>query len=199
MKEELGIPTDSPLDTRVSVVNVSDPFNKNEVTSATERAIDMIGGMNSFVSRGDVVLIKPNLVVPRTSYSGITTDLTVLKEVISEVKGEKGRPVIGESSSIGFDQDLTFFILGIRRLASKMGAAVVNFDKTKLEEFEVPNGIVLKKIRLPQILREADAIINIPKMKTHELTGITVGLRTSLAIYQETRNNWPIFSTSTKH
>jgi uncharacterized protein (DUF362 family)/Fe-S-cluster-containing hydrogenase component 2 len=150
------------------------------VASATAKAIDMVGGMNTVVDRGDVVLIKPNLVVPRTSYSGITTDLTVLKEVVKEVKSEKGRPVIGESSSIGYDQDLTFFILGIRHLAAKMGAKVVNFDKTKLADFEVPNGTILKKVRLPQILREAGAVINIPKMKTHELTGITVGLKNVL-------------------
>lgn len=167
-------------DNRVSVVNVSDPFDRNEVTRATKKAVDMVGGMNTVVGKGDLVLIKPNLVVPRTSYSGITTDLTILKEVINEVQAEKGRPIIGESSSIGYDQDLTFFILGIKRLASKTGARVVNFDKTRLAEFTVPNGVILKKIKLPQILREADAIINVPKMKTHELTGITVALKNVL-------------------
>jgi ferredoxin len=43
MKEELSIPTNSPLETKVSFVNISDPFNKNEVTGANTRVIDLVG------------------------------------------------------------------------------------------------------------------------------------------------------------
>ncbi|WXG44782.1 MAG: DUF362 domain-containing protein [Promethearchaeati archaeon SRVP18_Atabeyarchaeia-1] len=177
-------------DNRVSVVNVSDSFDKGEIALATRKAIDRVGGMSSIVHNGDLVLIKPNLVVPRTSYSGITTDLTILEEIVSEVITEKGKPIIGESSSIGYDQDLTFFILGVRRLASKIGARVVNFDKAPLTECKVPGGVIVKRVKLPQIVGEADAIINIPKMKTHELTTTTLSLKNVLGYLPRNKKQW---------
>jgi uncharacterized protein (DUF362 family)/Pyruvate/2-oxoacid:ferredoxin oxidoreductase delta subunit len=150
----------------------------------------MVGGMRSLVGRGDLVLIKPNLVVPRTSNSGITTDLTILEETVSQVIGEGGKPVIGESSSIGFDQDLTSFILGVRRLAGRLGVRLMNFDKAPLKKFTAPDNAIVRKIKLPQIIEDADLIINIPKMKTHELTGITVGLKNVLGFLPGKKKQW---------
>jgi uncharacterized protein (DUF362 family)/formate hydrogenlyase subunit 6/NADH:ubiquinone oxidoreductase subunit I len=150
----------------------------------------MIGGMSSFVGRGDTVLIKPNLVVPRTANTGITTDLTILEEVASQVIGEGAKPIIGESSSIGFDQDLTSFILGVRQLASRLGVRLVNFDKAPLTKFTAPDNAIVRNIKLPQIIADADLIINIPKLKTHELTGITVGLKNVLGFLPGKKKQW---------
>jgi len=190
LKGERTISADFYSDNRVSVVSVFDSHDKTQIKHATRKAIDAIGGMGSIVGRGDLVLVKPNLVVPRTSYSGITTDLTMLEEVVSEVSSAKGKAVIGESSSIGYDQDLTFFILRIRHLASRIGAKVVNFDKVPLKETTVPNGVMVKRIKLPEIVGDADLIVNMPKLKTHELTGVTVGLKNVLGFLPRKKKQW---------
>lgn len=54
---------------KVSIIKVSD-----SIESAVKRAINMTGGMESVVEKGDIIYLKPNFVAPRKASSGVTTD-----------------------------------------------------------------------------------------------------------------------------
>ena len=83
----------------VSIVRV----HQSRVTEAVRRAVGLVHGL-SVIKPGDTVLIKPNLVKPSLSGSGIITDARVTEAVVELVLEHGPRRVtIGEGSSVGYD------------------------------------------------------------------------------------------------
>ncbi len=150
----------------------------NQIARSVGRAIELIGGLEKIVKPDSRVLIKPNLGVALPAKTGITTDPRVVTAVIQLVRDAGVRKVmVGESTVVGFDADEVFDSLNVRGLFEKAGAEVVNLDRDAVIEVRVPHGDVLKKIKVCRTAYESDAIISLPKLKTHFQTGVTLGLK----------------------
>jgi len=147
---------------------------KNSVKSA----IELIGGMDKIVNKGDSVLIKPNFVAP---FSGAVTNFNIIEEVIEEVRKCGGEPIIGESAGFEFDTERTFDIIGATKFAQSIGVKLVNFDAEHIEKIKV-NQRFLKELTVPKIVLEADVLINIPKMKMHGITTVSFGMKNLMGI-----------------
>ena len=127
---------------------------------------------------GEKVLIKPNLVCPR---SEATTDIRVIEEVVKCLLDKGVDVVLGEGSGFEFDTDKVFKILGVEKLAKKYDVPLVNLRRAKTVEVEI-GGRVLNKISLPIHVIEAKAILNLPKLKTHRLTKITFAMKNLIGL-----------------
>jgi uncharacterized protein (DUF362 family)/ferredoxin len=92
------------------------------------------------------------------------------------VKDCGGHPVIAESSGYEFDTETTFRILSVYEFGEETGADVVNLDHAKFVNARLGGGAV-REVRIPEIVREADVIINVPKVKRHSLTNVTLGMK----------------------
>ncbi|MFO7667386.1 MAG: DUF362 domain-containing protein [Desulfobacterales bacterium] len=114
------------------------------------------------------ILVKPNLMSPVKPERAITTHPVVLEELCKILKAAGAEIIIGESSFYHTHQ--AFGVCDIAPL--KQYARLVNFDTepTRL----VPFGGKAGDIPLPEILFQVDYIINVAKMKTHGLTGVTL-------------------------
>jgi uncharacterized protein (DUF362 family) len=146
---------------------------------AVPEAIRLLGGIKKFANRGDVVLIKPNVSFPIPPEHG--PDATS-PEVISAVtrlfkEGGAGRVVVGEQSVWGCRTRDAFRITGIKEVVEKAGGEVCYFDEAPRLNVKVDQGRVFKELSLPKITREADLIVNLPKMKTSFISHITLGLK----------------------
>lgn len=130
------------------------------------------------------VLIKPNLVCPRPSETGATTDLRLIEEVVKILVSKNVQVTIGEGAGFEFDTDKVFDILGANRLAEKYGISIVNLRKAETEVTDI-GGKALKKIPLPKPVLEADAILNMPKFKSHMLTGMTFAMKNFFGVLPE--------------
>ena len=120
---------------------------------------------------GNKVLIKPNFVAP---FSHAVTSFELLKVIIDEVKQCGGNPIIGESSGFEFDTEATFKILKANEFAARNQVRLVNFDTCKFTNVRLQAGLI-KKIKIPELVKQADVLINVPKLKKHSLTGVTIG------------------------
>jgi uncharacterized protein (DUF362 family) len=80
--------------------------------------------------------------------------------------------VIAEGGLATYDTDATLEKTGITALARKYGAQVVNLDHA--ERVEVPWAYGM--LRLPALLQTHE-YINVPKLKTHVLTGVSLGCK----------------------
>ncbi len=121
------------------------------------------------------VLIKPNFVTAKTSAEGVTVNLEVvghLVEIINETCGAE--VVVGETALI--DTEEVFRSLGVYGLES-YGCRVVNFESDEWVEVAPPAPLLLKRFLTPRTAVDSDVVINVSKMKTHELTGVTLGLK----------------------
>lgn len=149
---------------KVSIIRCKD-YNSQNVHKAVNEAVGILGGIERFVKPGEKVLIKPNLLSARMPEDGVCTHPEVVRAMIKLVSQVTDNVSVGDSPG-GFDVidlDKLYEVTGIRDVCRQEGVRLVKFDSA-----ENTNGLPLARA-----VKEADIIINLPKMKTHDLTTLT--------------------------
>ncbi len=157
---------------KVSIVQCDDYSKSKEYVI---EAISLIGGLESIISRGERVLLKPNLLAARKPEDAVTTHPTIVASMCELVKEAGGIPVIGDGSGMthpGATAD-AFRISGVEEVAKKHDVELINFQTAGYVEIDVPKAMHFPKLHLSKAVMDADVIISLPKMKTHELTYYT--------------------------
>jgi len=164
--------------TRVAVAKSPEKPNEKEIDAAVRKAVELAGGLTDIIRRGDTVIIKPNLVVAKPPETGATTDPRVCKTMANMVKDLGAKPIIAESSFVGLDTEEAIQVAGYGNLR-KAGYEVIDLKKKGIETVKVPipKGKTLKEVTLPKIVVEANLIISVPKMKTHDQAEVTLALK----------------------
>ncbi|MGA1791283.1 MAG: DUF362 domain-containing protein [bacterium] len=139
-----------------------------ELLPVLETLLENIGGLESRISYGDKVLIKPNLVAPIPK---ATTDLMLIDFFITKIRDLGGIPIIGESSGFEFDTDATFSILGINQFAEERGVKLINFEREGYTKIYLNNG--LRSIEITSVVDDVKLIINLAVLKKHTITKVT--------------------------
>ncbi len=153
--------------------------------SAVREAVDLLGGMQTFVRRGDRVIIKPNIAYPYPPPA--TTDPRVV-EAVARLCLEAGAAEVGVGDSTSYTLKRTHGAgpwnnrevlrqTGMDRAAARIGARLRDFDREPWTKVTVAGGIVLKKVEIASAMLEADVVINVPAMKTHFETLVTLGIK----------------------
>lgn len=135
------------------------------------RILTKLGGLSKIVRPGNTVLIKPNFVAP---FFHAVTSFEILEALVQEIRQCGGRPIIGESSGFEFDTETTFNVLGAYEFACRNQVELVNFDNCDFTTVQLQHGLV-KEVKIPSMVQEADVLINVPKLKRHSLTKVTIG------------------------
>jgi len=145
-----------------------------DLKTKTAKALELIGGIEKVVGRGDKVLIKPNLVDGVSPETGETVHPEVVMTV-AELAQRAGaaKVTIGEAPTW---RDLTLYNL-YAKLAKEIGAEMVNFNEEPFDEVPVKNPVYFKTVRIARALIQCDVFINVPTLKTHHLAGITVAFK----------------------
>lgn len=157
---------------KVSLVKCTD-YRQESVEPAVKRSIDLVGGIDAFVKPGMKVLLKPNLLSARLPEEGVDTHPEVVRSVARLVKAAGGDVTIGDSpGGYGKNSDEVFERSGMKRIAEEDGFRVVKFTNSKyIDGFPIATPVL-----------ESDCIISIPKLKTHCITLITVGVKNSFGM-----------------
>jgi uncharacterized protein (DUF362 family) len=161
----------------VSIVKCRDA-QFEEVKEAVRKVTDLIGGLESIISPGDHVVIKPNFLCEVDYKTGGTTNPNVvfaIAEICREVGARK--ITVAEGAAIGEDTGKVFDTLGIREMARKHNCNLVDLLKDEFTYVVNPLGKNIKRIRLPRTFIESNVIINVPVMKTHDALAVTLGLK----------------------
>jgi uncharacterized protein (DUF362 family) len=128
--------------------------------------------------KGKNVLLKPNAARLAFPGEGVTTHPSVVAATIKHLK-ETGanRIVIGESCIFGVNAEEAFRVTGMKEISQKNRVELLDLDQGASMEIGIPGGRVIKKIKVPVLLKEFDFIISIPVMKTHMHTRVTLSLK----------------------
>lgn len=136
---------------------------------AVHRALEPIGGLQSLISRGDRVLLKPNQTLYLPHRSGSTTS-PLLVRVLARLCFEAGAREVWVGEAAGHGQ-ATRGVLKKTGLASSLhdtGASLIYLDEVAHRVFDFGEDAgPLRWMPAPEILERADVIINVPKAKTH--------------------------------
>ena len=158
---------------RVSIVRCSDYSNKSVLT-AVKGAIDLLGGMDAFIEPGDRVLLKPNLLSAKRPENAVTTHPSVVKAIIQLVRDAGGVPMVGDSPSIGSLLRVASKA-GISDVVREMNCRLVDFDDA-VEAKGTHQG-VFTSLEVPRAVMDSDLLINLPKLKTHGMTTMTLSVK----------------------
>lgn len=134
-----------------------------------------LGGIEWFVKNGDRVLIKPNICGGNPGRPGSYTSLEIVDELTKLVKAAGGTPIVVDADMIWTEFQPVAKEEGYIDWAKNSKTKLLNLSKTKLGFFNF--GGVLKKTVISKELLNADVIISVPTMKTHIMTGVTMGMK----------------------
>jgi len=156
----------------VSLASCPD-YDPDRVQAAVDRVVEPLGGMAALVQPGQRVLLKPNLLAPKPAASAVNTHPQVVAAVARRVLQAGARPVIGDSPGLGSARK-NAGRCGLLAEAKALGVPVLEFadsvavGKTRQEGFP---------LELAREVLEADAVINLPKLKTHSQLLMTLGVK----------------------
>jgi len=149
-------------------------------TKATRAAVDALGGMRRFISRGDVVVVKPNIGWDRTPEYAANTNPDVVAEIV-RLCFEAGAKKVKIFDNPVSDARRTYKQSGIADAASALGATVSFMDDRKFRDMAL-KGQVLKSWPLYTEVLEADKVINMPIAKNHGIAKLTLGMKNWMGV-----------------
>ncbi len=124
----------------------------------------------SGVHKQKKIFIKPNISHP-DFIPGVITDPILLYELVGLLRNNAEEVLVGESNGYNYSCKFAFEKTGLKKAVNRAGGVVVNLSEDKIVKIKFHNSPNKpKELCLPKIVVEADAIIDLPLMKTHEFT-----------------------------
>ena len=116
------------------------------------------------------IFVKPNMSHPEY-VPGVVTDPALIGELVSLLREEAEEVIVGESNGFNYPCRSAFEKTGIETAAKKAGGMVINLSEDKLVKVKIQSeSCPLKHLFLPKTVLEADAVVDLALMKTHEFT-----------------------------
>lgn len=148
-------------------------------------ALEKMGGMKLFISRGDVVVVKPNVGWDRRAAQAANTNPQVVGAVVRACIEAGAAKVIVTDHPVN-DPLRCFTRSGITEATQAAGGKVDVPGDTRFQMVNIPGKLGLWPVFEPFI--EATKVINVPIAKHHSLTSATVGMKNWYGILGGRRN-----------
>ncbi len=149
-------------------------YDRQKLGAALGELLGNLGGIRKFFSAGDRVLLKPNLLSASSPEKCVTTHPEVVRAVALLVLEAGGSPFMADSPGLdGFSG--VALKTGMAEVAKELSIPLEELtDSTPLPMAE---GSVFRRVEVARQALEADAIINLPKLKTHAQMTLTLGVK----------------------
>ncbi len=153
----------------------------------TRAAIDALGGMKKFISKGDVVVIKPNIGWDRLPEQAANTNPEVVATLVRMCL-EAGAGKVKVFDRPVNDPRRCYVQSGIHQAVTTAGAEMNYIDERRFRETKI-NGLVLKTWPLYEDILNADKIINVPIAKHHSLSKLTMSMKNWMGVMGGSRSH----------
>jgi uncharacterized protein (DUF362 family)/Pyruvate/2-oxoacid:ferredoxin oxidoreductase delta subunit len=144
-------------------------YQPDRVRDALEALLEPFGGITAYVKAGQQVLIKPNMLAGKHPDRAVTTHPEIVRQVILLVQQAGGIVSVGDSPGIGKAESVAHKC-GIMPVIEETGARFAPFVGS--HPVTLSNG-TFHHLEVARDALEADLIINLPKLKTHQMMGYT--------------------------
>ena len=149
-------------------------------------ALQAYGGMSRFVSRNDVVVVKPNIGWDRRPEFAANTNPELVAEVVKACfdAGAKKVKVFDYTCN---NPRRCYVNSGIEAAVKPLGADIFNVRSFKFKKVRLPEGELVKEWPIYQDYLEADKVINVPIAKHHSMARVTLGLKNLMGVMGDNR------------
>lgn len=157
----------------VSIAKCPD-YVPDRVRAALRQCLDPLGGMTAFVSSGNRVLLKPNLLMGKPPESGVCTHPVIVRAVAEEIMEAGGIPFLGDSPAV---ESLHGALRrsGIMAEVKALDIQMVSF-RTPVK-VPVPEEGVYRSVFVANEALGFDLIVNLPRFKTHGMMTLTLAVK----------------------
>jgi uncharacterized protein (DUF362 family)/ferredoxin len=158
---------------RVALVRC-ETYDPQVVYGALRRGVELLGGLDRFVQPGERILLKPNILAGEGPERAVTTHPVVLAACIRLLRS--GGATVSFGDSPGLEDALhAAKRSGLYAAGLQNGATFGQFSAGS--QMDNPGGDLVDSFPIAQAVHECDGIVNLPKMKAHQLTRITGAMK----------------------
>lgn len=160
-----------------------------EPAAMFDMGIQALGGMGAFITKGQKVLVKPNIGWDVAPEKGANTNPALVRRVIEHCLRAGAREVYV------FDNTCDNWVKcyknsGIEEAAKDAGAKMVpGNSESYYQEVTIPNGKKLTKTKVHELVLESDVFINVPILKHHSSARLTGALKNMMGVVWD-RGYW---------
>jgi len=166
------------MKTKVSLLHTEPSPSLESVCDHVRRCTELIGGLDSFLSRDSRVMVKPNVGTATSPQEARNTDPRVLEAVLLLLKEIQVKKIlIAESSIVGTDTVEAFKAMGIDDMSRRYKTELVDLKKEPSVTKRVPSPYAFPSIDVSSRIEKVDVIINLAKLKTLYSVPISMGLK----------------------
>jgi uncharacterized protein (DUF362 family) len=135
---------------------------KDDISEIVKEAV-----ANSGLHGKHKIFIKPNLSHPEY-LPGVVTSPELMRELVALLRDGNSEVIVGESNGFNYPCWTAFDKTGVESAVKAAGGSVINLSEDKVVEVKFQGNTPLKRLFLPKTILEADAVVDLPLMKTHE-------------------------------
>ena len=143
-----------------------------------KKSIELLGGLSSILpEKKEKILIKPNFGCYKNAMTGATTDLRVVSYLIELLQSNRYKNIlVGDGAMYGFEKFKILDRLGVPKLCAKYNVPLINLNQDESVAKKLSTG---RSFQLAKTALECK-IINIARLKTHNLTKVSLGIKNML-------------------
>lgn len=167
---------------KVSVAECRE-YDYNLVMKAIIESFNNLGGIEKYISKGDKVLLKLNLLMKKKPEEATTTHPVFTKALAKVLIDYGATVIIGDSPGGPFSERMlqgVYRVCGIDEIAGETGAKL-NYN-TNAVAVSNPEGKYLKQLTVTEMIRDVDKVISVSKLKTHGFAVFTGAVKNMFGI-----------------
>ncbi len=135
---------------------------KDDISDIVKEAV-----INSGLQGKHKIFIKPNLSHPEY-LPGVVTSPKLIQQLVGLLRDWNSEVIVGESNGFNYPCWNAFDKTGVEAAVKAAGGSVINLSEDKVVEVKFQGNTPLSRLFLPKTVLEADAVVDLPLMKTHE-------------------------------
>ena len=152
-----------------------------------DRAIAAMGGMGQFVKKGQKVVVKPNIGWDVPPDRAANTNPLLIKRIVEHCiqAGAKEVLVFDNTCDVW---NKCYKDSGIERSVRSAGGKMVPGNtEGYYQEVDLPKGKKLKKVKVHELVLDADVFIDVPVLKSHDAAKLTISMKNLMGVIWDRR------------
>jgi len=142
-----------------------------------DQGIQALGGMQTFVKKGQTVVVKPNMAWDVPPERAANTNPRLVKRIVEHCLNAGAKEVYVFDYTCD-NWERSYRNSGIETAVKEAGGKIAPGNSEKYyQAVAIPNGRRLKEAKEHELILTADVFINVPILKSHSSTTLTVSMK----------------------
>ena len=147
-----------------------------------DKAIEALGGMGKFVSKGQSVVIKPNIGWDAPPERAANTNPRLVGHIVKRCF-EAGASEVNVFDKTCNKWDRCYKNSQIEKFVKEAGGKMVPGNtESYYKEVSIPKGESLKSTKVHDLIQDSDVFINVPVLKHHASTKLSLGMKNLMGV-----------------